>query len=108
MADNPIKWLEFPYAPFINPLPPPEFDPNEPDLVCIQFNKTYIPYIIGALRTMIFSDMWEGETEVNGLAPARFQTLISIFQKATENCPPCGDCDDDCGGCGNCSDCEDC
>lgn len=108
MPDNPIRWREFPYAPFINPLPPPEVDPDEPDLICVQFNKTYLPYMIGALRTLIFSDMWEGE-DVNGLAPARFQTLIGILQKATEECPPCKNDCDDCDDCaGDCPDCEDC
>lgn len=108
MPDNPVTWREFPYAPFLNPMPPPEIDPHVPDLICVQFNREYLPFVIGALRTLIYPDMYEGTQEETELASMRFEKLISLFQLATTECPPCA-CDDDCNGdCNDCSDCEEC
>lgn len=106
---NPVTWRLFPYAPFIDPLPRPTVDPDQPETVCIELNREYIPYIIGALETLIYPDMFVGTTPEQQLAKDRFENLILMFMLAKE-CDPCLNCDDDCAGdcAGDCDDCEDC
>lgn len=107
MPANPVDWREFPYAPFLNPLPAPAHDPDEEPTICIQITRNYVPYIIGALRTLIYSDVFEGDQAATDLAARRFENLIVMFEVATNECAPCGDNCNDCD-CNDCNDCEEC
>lgn len=75
------------YAPFTDALPTPAVDPLDPDgLVAVCLNKAYLPYILGALAVYTYDDAFNLTGASEALAVQRFNTLISIFAGAIQEC----------------------
>lgn len=86
MTDTPQRYNIFPYAPFTEPLVTPSNNPDDEPMQCYRFNAEYIPYITGALQTLIQYDAFAGDLTAQTLAVGRFQRLINMLQLNDQEC----------------------
>lgn len=85
-TDTPQNYRIFPYAPFTEPIEPPNVAPLDEPVSCYKFNRAYIPYITGALQTLVQYDAFEGDFEQQQIAVGRFQDLINYLQSTDVEC----------------------
>lgn len=71
----------------IGTIPPNPEHPDDPPFVCVKVNKSWIPYLIGALRPLKYPEYWAGTLEQNRQARWDTNNLIYMLMTSVE----CGD-----------------
>lgn len=67
-------------------------DPDESPTVCLQVNREWIPYILGALKQLVLQTTWDtSDPDALNLVQARAMTLIAMFQQSLRQ-PGCDGC----------------
>lgn len=63
MAKDPLNIRV--YDPFLKPVPVPSVEPDDPENapICVRVAPDWIPYLVGALWPLIYSDKWQGDDE---------------------------------------------
>lgn len=80
-----------PVSSFQRPVAPPGVDSDVAPFVCVQFNATWLPYVLGALKQLVMQYTWDttDPDEIN-LVQQRAFNLMDIFtlagQAESENC----------------------
>jgi len=70
------------YDPFWKPVPAPGAHPDEPNFLCVSFNENWLPYILGALEPLRWTDKYQGDEATRTLAARRAENLIYLFMSA--------------------------
>lgn len=72
-----------PTSSFNHPVPLVGTDPDADPLVCVTFNKSYIPYIVGALQQLLLQSTWStNDLNAIDLQQMRVFDLIYLFSVA--------------------------
>jgi len=66
---------------------PPAEHPDEEPLICVQLNRSWISYLIGALAPLKYPEYWSGTLEENRQARRDTNNLIFMLMQSVE----CGD-----------------
>lgn len=81
------------YDPFLQTVPPPTSDPDDPALICIQVNEQYRKYLIGAVWSLCYEDRFAAGEGAKQIAVQRMHELIALISEAAycdDICPPAG------------------
>ena len=76
---------DYPFAPFPGKLPTINVSPTEGDTFCVNINRAWRPYILGALLALVSEHSWEGSETDKRDAIGHAQNLIDVFNRG-ENC----------------------
>lgn len=76
----------FPYAPFTEPLPPPSAAPNAGNIVCLEINRDWVPYILGALEVYRWEDAWQAQGSQLRQVLGWVQDLLMLLASASGVC----------------------
>ena len=76
-----------PVPSFQFPVPLEAADPGKPPYVCVKFNVSYLPYVLGALLQLALKATWDtdDQTAMDGQI-GRINDLIYIFQLSAGGC----------------------
>jgi hypothetical protein len=73
----------YPVSSFQQPVPLVQADPDSTPLLQVQFNASYLPYIIGCLEQLLLQTTWDTtDPTALGLMQARCFDLLYIFSRA--------------------------
>lgn len=101
-----VPWAEAAGS-FVQPVRPPNSDPQSGLQATLSLGCEWLPYVRGALYQLLLQSTWYGTSEEIGLAQQRAFDLISLFSASAAG--DCGnapvvagngiDCGEDCMGC---------
>lgn len=75
-----------PLPAFPKPVSPPESDPDEGDQVAICFGRDWLPYVLGALASLVLPTTWQGDADAVLLAQYRSALLLAMVGNPDEDC----------------------
>jgi hypothetical protein len=70
------------YDPFAFPVPTPGQDPDDSRMLCVKFNESWLPSILGALESLRYPDTWRGTEDQQAKAVLQSAHLIAMFMLA--------------------------
>lgn len=77
---------------FENPVPVNDTNPYDDPLICVSFNESWLPIILGALQGLIQPNAYNtGDDAAITLQQQRAATLLDLFMKQTPCATPCTD-----------------
>jgi hypothetical protein len=76
------------FAPFRDPVTPPDADPFDGPLFRLDFSEEWLPFVLGALKVLARPETWKRDDLVaNDLAVQRGHDLLSAADRIGEACP---------------------
>jgi len=73
-----------PVSSFVNPVVPPEGEPDEGEVISVCFNVNYLPFVLGALSQLLLQTTWKTETpEDTRVTQQRMSGLITQISAGT-------------------------
>ena len=90
----------YPVSSFRSPVPPPDVDPDEGDLLLVAYNPAWQEVLLGACMQLLNPATWEGTDAEKILAMNRAETLRYMLTVQLQNEAPYWD-DEDGGDAGN-------
>jgi hypothetical protein len=70
----------YPDPSFRVPIPPPAVDPDQGELIRVEFSREWLPYIQGAIDQLLLPSTWQGSDFDRRTAVARADTLKHLME----------------------------
>jgi len=77
----------YPVSSFRSPVPPPDVDPDEGDLLLVAYNPAWQKVLLGACMQLLNPATWQGTNEEKALAITRAETLRLMLTESLDSVP---------------------